>query len=156
LEETAFSHTSEDYPRAEKAALRLIARAEQCSAGLTRKLEKRKFDAACVNAVISRLLELKLLDDSRFARLWLESHIRHARSPRRLLSALCGRGIDHDDAEAALKNVLDEDTETAMLSRFVKKHAKKSGGGGEDVTRSLKYLLRSEGFSSSAIQKFLE
>ena len=156
-------NTSE-YLRAEKAALRLISRAEQCTAGLARKLEKRKFDTACINAVISHLCEIGLLDDNRFARLWLESRLRLARSPKRLLSALCARGIARDDAEAAVKNVLDEDAENSMLAKFAarfakqiaKKHARKSGGESEDVTRKLKYLLKSEGFSQTAIQSFLE
>jgi len=153
-EETAFRHASACL-RAEKTALRLIARAEQCSLGLARKLEKRKFNKACVNAVISRLSELNLLDDSRFSRLWLESRLRLARSPRRLMSALCGRGIDRDDAETALKAVLDEDAEFSLLTRFVKKYARKLGDG-ETGNRSLKYLLKSEGFSHAAVQKFLD
>jgi regulatory protein len=145
-----------EYLRAEKAALRLIARAEQCGAGLARKLEKRGHDTACVNAVISRLTGLNLLDDSRFARLWLESRLRLARSPRRLLASLCVRGIDRDDAEAALKTVLDEETELAILARFVKKHARKSGGSKDASYRPLKHLLKGEGFSLSVIQRFLD
>jgi len=152
LEETDSCHAS-DCLKAEKTALRLIARAEQCSAGLARKLEKRKFDTACVNTVIARLLELNLLNDDRFARLWLESHLRRAHSPRRLLSALCTRGIDRDDAETALKAVLDEEAETSLLTRFVKKHSKKAKGEREG---NLKFLLKSEGFSNVAIQKFLD
>jgi len=137
--------------RAEKAALRLIARAEQCTSGLAFKLKKRGHDSLCVNAVISRLTELKLIDDRRYALLWLESRLRLARSPRRLLSSLCGRGIDRGDAESALKAVLDEDAEHALLTRFVKRHSRK-----EPLTRSLKHLLKSEGFSSAAIQKFFD
>jgi regulatory protein len=136
--------------RAEKAALRLIARAEQTSFGLTRKLVKRGYEAACVSAVLSRLIELELVDDGRFARLWLESRLRLARSPRRLLSALAGRGISHEAAEDALKTVFDEETELALLSRFVKKYSRKMEG------RSLKYLLKSEGFSPQVIQQYLE
>jgi len=156
-EEAAFRHAS-DCLRAEKTALRLIARAEQCTAGLIRKLEKRKHDGKCVSAVISRLSELHLLDDNRFARLWLESRLRFARSPRRLLSALNSKGIDRDDAEAALKTVLDEEAEYALLTRFVKKYARKAGGTGEGEggNRSWKYLLKSEGFSHTVIQRFLE
>lgn len=142
--------------RAEKTALRLIARAEQCSAGLARKLQKRKFSPACINTVISSLTELKLLDDKRFARLWLESRLRLTRSPRRLLSSLCGRGIDHDDAEAALKEVLDEETELAMLTRFAKKHLRKIGKKGEDEKRNLKFLLKNEGFSPQIIRQFFD
>jgi len=156
VEETAFRHASACL-RAEKAALRLIARAEQCTPGLTAKLKKRGHESSCVNAVISRLTELKLLDDRRFAQLWLESRLRLARSPRRLLSALCIRGIDRDDAESALKTALDEDTEHSLLTRFVKKHSRKAAGNNDGtVTRSLKHLLKSEGFSSSAIQKFFD
>jgi regulatory protein len=138
------------YLRAEKTALRLIARAEQCAGGLTRKLEKRGFDSACICEVISKLTELNLLDDNRFARLWLESRLRLPRSPRRLLSSLCARGIDRDDAQTALKNVLDEDTELALLRRFAKKYSGKK----DSDPRSLKYLLKSEGFSRVAINNF--
>jgi regulatory protein len=139
--------------RAERAASRLIARAEQCSRGLCRKLEKRGFQALCVNAVISRLLELALIDDRRFARLWLESKMRLARSPRRLLVSLCARGIDRDDAEAALKEVLDEETEMALLSRFIKKAFKKNNNIGETALKQLKFKLKNEGFSNQAIAR---
>ena len=154
VEEAAFRGASACL-RAEKAALRLIARAEQCTAGLSRKLEKRGHERAGVNAVISRLSSLRLLDDSRYACLWLESRLRLARSPRRLLISLCARGIDRDDAEAALKKVLDEEAESLLIARFVKKHAKKTGGKEEDIARSLKHILKSEGFSQAAILRFL-
>jgi len=155
VEEEAFRGASACL-RAEKAALRLIARAEQCTAGLSRKLEKRGHDRICVNAVISRLSSLRLLDDSRYASLWLESRLRLARSPRRLLISLYARGIDRDDADAAMKKVLDEEAEISMIARFVKKHARKAGGKGEDVTRSLKHVLKGEGFSQAAIMRFLD
>ena len=137
--------------RAEKAGLRLIARAEQCSHGLALKLEKRGHEPDCINTVISRLLELKLIDDNRYARLWLESHLRLARSPRRLASSLYRRGIERDDADNALKTALNEEEEFAMLSRYVKKHLRKKSG--KDV--SLKHLLKSEGFSPQVITRFL-
>jgi regulatory protein len=149
-----------DYTRAEKPALRLIARAEQCTLGLTRKLEKRGLDTACVNEVISRLCELKLVDDSRYAQLWLESRLRLTRSPRRLLVSLCTRGIDREDAEAALKTVLDEETELALLSRFYKKYSRKASRRKETrfltESGSLKNLFKSEGFSPQVIERFLE
>jgi len=138
------------YLRAEKTALRLIARAEQCTGGLTRKLERRGFDSACVSEVVSKLTELKLLDDNRFSRLWLESRLHLPRSPRRLLSSLCARGIAHDEAQTALKNALDEETELLLLARFAKKYSRKAKGD----PRSLKYLLKNEGFSTTAIKRF--
>jgi regulatory protein len=145
--------------RAEKAALRLIARAEQTILGLTRKLEKRGHDSACVRGVISQLCELGLLDDRRYARLWLDNRIsRQSSSPRRLLIALSARGIDRDDTSFALKEALDDDAEFLLLKRFAEKlqRKRKINSDDGDDGRSLKYLLKSEGFSSLAIQRFLD
>ena len=140
---------------AERAALRLIARAEQCSLGLARKLEKRKFPELCINTVISRLIELKLIDDIRFASLWLESQMHLTRSPRRLLASLYRRGVEMENAQTALKTVLDEETEFALLARFAEKRLRKALLRGEKEKASLKYLLKIEGFSPQIIKRFL-
>jgi len=154
-EEAAFRHASACL-RTEKTALRLIARAEQCVTGISRKLEKRGLDAACVRDVIERLISLQLLDDARFARLWLESRLRLPRSPRRLFAALCSRGIGREEAESALKNILDDDTEYALLLRFAKKITRKKKNPEESDKRPLKYLFKNEGFSHTVIQRFFE
>jgi regulatory protein len=146
---------SQEEALAERDALRLITRAEQCSAGLIRKLKKRGHEAAYIDAVVSRLMEQNLVNDLRFAQLWLVSRLRQPRSPRRLLVGLYGRGIDRDDAETALKNALDDETELALLKRYVKKHSKKIVRG-RDGTLSLKFLLKSEGFSPQTIERFFD
>ena len=155
-----------DCLRAEKTALRLVARAEQTVFGLSRKLERRGADTACSGAVVSRLLDLGLLDDRRYARLWLESRIgRQASSPVRLLAALRARGVDREDADSALRGALDGETEWLVLERFMLKRRRGRGlkNGSEDfppfdddAARSLKYLLKSEGFSSLAIERLFD
>ena len=153
--EESENNTITPYLRAEKTALRLIARAEQCTNGLSRKLERRGHDPAAICEVISNLCEKNLLDDNRYARLWLQSRIRLTRTPRRLLSSLCARGIDRNDAEAALKTVLSEEgAETALIERFARKYARKIDKN-KDNARSLKFLLKSEGFSITVIRQFL-
>jgi regulatory protein len=147
--------------RAEKTALHLIARAEQNTVGISLKLTKRGHDSACIQTVIARLCEAGLLDDRRYARLWLGTRInQRAASPRRLFAALCSRGIDHDDAEAALKEILDDETEQLLLERYARKLQFKRKGGEDDdsaaARRSLRYTLKSEGFSSTAIQCFFD
>ena len=146
---------TQEESRTEIDALRLVARAEQCTVGLKRKLKKRRHDETCIDAVVSRLTEQNLIDDLRFARLWLGSRLHLPRSPRRLFIALCGRGIDRDDAKTAMKIVLDEEAEWALLIRFVNKYAKKAGDEVE-AARSLKFLLKNEGFSPLLIQRFFE
>jgi regulatory protein len=155
-EEKAFRFASACL-RVEKAALQLIARAEQNFFGLSRKLEKRGHDSACVRSVLAHLSELELVDDCRYARLWLESRLsRLSGSPRRLLAALRGRGIDRDDAESALKDCLNPEIEEQLLKHYVEKHrlAEKTETSSEVL--SLKYLLKNEGFSYSAVQNYMD
>jgi regulatory protein len=142
-----------EYQRAQKIALRLIARAEQCTSGLKRKLEKRGCEETAVNEVIAGLSEKNLVNDSRYARLWIDSRLRFARSPHRLLVSLCAKGIEKDEAETALKEAIDEETEWKMLERFVKKYSKKAGRTKEEI--SIKLKLKNEGFSRQAVARFL-
>jgi len=137
--------------RTEKAALRLIARAEQNSSGLRYKLEKRGHEVSCINTVIEKLTSLNLVDDSRYAKFWLQSRLHLARSPRRLLAGLCGRGIPRGEAEAAIKNVLNDETELSLLERFAKKYSRKIKN-----KRELKIFLKGEGFSAQIIEQFFE
>jgi regulatory protein len=138
--------------RAEKAAARLIARAEQSSYGLTAKLERRGFDAAAAKAVVSRLMDKNLLSDARFAELWLRSRIKgkKAPSPRWLLASLGKRGIDRDSSRKALDKVLDPETEYALLLKFMKN----SRSAREKTAVSPKYRLKYEGFSPEAIEQY--
>jgi regulatory protein len=139
--------------RGEKAALRLISRAEQTSLGLTRKLEKAGHSAACVKAILARLRELEILDDSRYARMWLQSRlVRKTDGPRWLLAALRGRGIPRQDAEEALRVVLTPAVERALLEGFLRK--KQLPGPGE--ASNLGNILRREGFSPALIRDFRE
>lgn len=136
---------------AEKAALRLIARAEQCAAGLTRKLERRGHDPAAIREVLDRLLALNLVNDSRYAALWLKSRIsRDFRGPRNLEAALRARGISRETAGAALEAALAGDAELKLLERCLKKARKKKRLGSGDT----RIFLKTEGFSRDAIEGY--
>jgi regulatory protein len=142
--------------RTERTALRLIARAEQTAPGLALKLKRRGFESSCISAVLRRLEDLGIVDNRRFAVLWVQSRLaRRAESPRRLLSALRSRGIGQDDAEAALKSLLDFQNESALLQGYLQKR-RLFPAGEQTGDRSLKYLLKSEGFSSAVIQNYWE
>jgi regulatory protein len=139
--------------RGEKAALRLISRAEQTGAGLTRKLEKAGHSPSCARAVLARLRELEIVDDSRYARLWLQSRLaRKTESPRRLLAALHGRGIPRREAEGALRAVLDPAMEGALLEGFLKKNRLP----GDYEKSTVRNILKREGFSPGLIRDYGE
>jgi regulatory protein len=139
--------------RTERAALRLVARAEQTGAGLARKLERRGHSPSCIRVVISHLGELEIVNDQRYAGLWLQSRlVRGAHSPLQLLNSLSNRGIDRDIARTALKSALDFEHELALLRRYLTK--KRLSGAGTDSF--LKQRLKYEGFSPPVLQWFWE
>ncbi|MDR2135125.1 MAG: recombination regulator RecX [Treponema sp.] len=138
--------------RGEKAALRLVSRAEQTGFGLGRKLEKAGYPRPCVSAVLARLRQLGVLDDSRYARMWLQSRMgRGADGPRRLLAALRRRGISRQDAEAALRDILSPAAERALLGSYLKKNRLPESGGTE-IAR----ILKREGFSPDLVRDYRE
>jgi regulatory protein len=137
--------------RGEKTALRLVGRAEQTSLGLRNKLEKAGHSPSCARAVLARLEELGIVDDFRYARLWLHARLAYkAEGPRRLLAALRRRGISRQDAEKALRAVLDPAGEMALLEKFLKKNRL----SGEES--NLFNILKGEGFSPSLIRDYRE
>jgi regulatory protein len=134
------------------AALRLVSRAEQCAFLLSRKLLKKGFDAEAVKAVVLELTEAGMVNDSRFARMWLRSRlVVRADSPRRISAALRTKGVDKNTVEEAVRDCLNSETEQALLERFIKKRFRDRAEAAVYKTE-----LRAEGFSRNAIDVFFE
>jgi regulatory protein len=141
-----------DCIKAEKIALRLIARAEQSVSGLTAKLEKRGVDPSAASQVISSLLDRKLLDDERFAERWIHAHLggKKALSPLWFLVSLEKRGLKRETSLNAIGKVLDEETEFSLIVGYIERidvRYKENSG-------LLKKKLRYERFSIEAIDRF--
>jgi regulatory protein len=148
---------------AEQAALRLVARAEQCVSGLVRKLQQRGHQPEAVRFVLDRLTELGLVSDARYAELWLKPRITlGSKGPRMLLSALQHRGIDRKTAEAAMDASLTRDAEAALLRRCLGKFRKAQSKTNalkreymeQDEKRQCRMFLKTEGFSTTAIEDY--
>ncbi|MDR2746379.1 MAG: RecX family transcriptional regulator [Treponema sp.] len=138
--------------RAEKAALRLTARAEQNRAGLIRKLEQRGHEERCIKAVVTRLGGIGILDDSRYAALWIRARLnRGVCGPYRLIQTLMERGVNRHIALEARKTVLDFERETALLIRYLEKK-----GLLPEADPYLKQRLKREGFSSVVLKAYWE
>jgi regulatory protein len=147
--------------RAEQAGLRLIARAEQTETGLSRKLELRGHDPAGVSAVVSRFVSLGLINDERYAELWIRSRLARrdgkVPSPRKLYASLRSRGIDSSIVEKALKNTLDTETELDLLRRYMERLSSRDEdlpqrSSGFSIRKGLKY----EGFSQTVLSTYFE
>ncbi|MCL2318938.1 MAG: recombination regulator RecX [Treponema sp.] len=152
-DEAAFRFAALCY-RAEKTALRLVARAEQNSLGLAAKLERRGYTSGVAKAVVARLLNRNLLDDSRYAELWVRSRLtlKKAPSPNWLLASLVKRGIDKDTARKTLAKVLDPEAEYALLLRYLEKTRIPDA----EKVRYLRAQLKYEGFSFDALELYFK
>jgi regulatory protein len=139
--------------RAERAALRLIARAEQASFALARKLEQKGYAETTVRMVLKRLEALRLVDDQRFAELWIEDRLlRRAEGPGKLSALLQARGINRRIAEASVRNIVTETVEMDLIRRFIQRNGMNYQSGDFEFRQT---LLKS-GFSHSAIRRILE
>ena len=134
---------------AEKAALRLIARAEQCRAGLLRKLKARGFSALAAKKTVDALCEAGLVDDDRFACAWVDFRLRRcSESPRSLILRLRARGIKESAARQAVEDAVQRAGESVLLKNYLKK-IKDEEGAPHLVER-----LRFEGFSPAVLEEF--
>jgi regulatory protein len=146
-----------EYLKAEKSALNLIARAEQCSWGLKCKLEKKKYHNDVIQTVLDHLIKLNLVNDLRYAGLWLKSRIaKGTKGPRILSELLRVKGIDRETAEAALAASLPLETEAALLHRCLDKFRKKNPENLAENKSTTRLFLKSEGFSTTAIDEYFE
>jgi regulatory protein len=100
--------------------------------------------------VLARLLELGLVDDRRYAGLWLKARVRRGKKgPRTLETALRAKGIDRETAAEALGTALAGEAEAGLLERCARAEREKRGPGSD-----IRFFLKSEGFSSAAIEAF--
>ncbi|MDR0708095.1 MAG: recombination regulator RecX [Treponema sp.] len=138
--------------RAERAALSLIANAEQTRAGLERKLKARGHASSCVKAVVDHLSDIEAVNDERYAGLWAHSRLSlKSDSPNKLFAKLCAKGISCGTAKKVLKAALDFETEIALLKKFAAKN-----GIDAESPRMRRQRLKHEGFSAEVVQSLEE
>jgi regulatory protein len=162
-EEAALLRFAAGCYRAERAALALVARAEQTRTGLKGKLERKGIDAAYTAAALDYLEKIDIISDGRFAELWLESKLRRTRGhtgagrggklcPRKLLASLLGRSVPPGIARKAIACALDPETERSLLSFYIAGNFPNFDAGDPQIKRRLK----AAGFSSAAIRAYWE
>lgn len=106
----------------EKLAMAYLARAEQCRAGLTAKLQKKGVPRKYIEQALDYLEECHFLDDARFASAWLRDRmINHAEGRGRLAAELASRGIERKQAACALDEFFSENDEQELCSRAYQK-----------------------------------
>ncbi len=126
----------------------LIARREHSVFELRRKLRQRGH-AAVAGAVIDSLTRAGLLDDERFARVWVAARIgRKAEGRRRLRAELIKRGVGDSVAET----VVDEELPVAVERELLRSSAAALRAGGHSRDAIARRLLV-RGFPAEAVRR---
>jgi regulatory protein len=107
IEERAAEHEppDDDVQAAAQAALQYLNRRDRTVSETWRRLARGGYDAAAIEAAISRLLEDGLLDDARYARLYAEDRRNLDQwGTTRIRRALLERGVDRELVERTLSS----------------------------------------------------
>jgi len=106
-----------------------------------------------VTAVINRAIEARLIDDSLFARLWVEEKItHHPLSHQALTLQLREKGISTEISDAVLSELYPFSLEEKLVSRLISERLPRYKGLAiEQVEQRLINFLLRRGFSPAAI-----
>jgi regulatory protein len=153
LEEVALAALAlaSEATEAEKRALALLTRAEQCRALLEVKLEKRGLKARAARLALDRLEAEGLLSDRRYAEAWLRGR-NLSEGPTKLLLGLRARGIDSKLAAEALATVLNPEERRLALGKALARELARAKGDKDETRVRLKGL----GFRSEEIREAMD
>lgn len=141
------TQAEEALAKAMAGAGRYIAHRPRTERQVRDKLRELDFGEETIDGAVARLTELHLIDDSDFARRWIEERARtKGKAPDVLVSELRARGVSREVAEEALAEVgLEEDTQAIeVASKLVGKVLRFPLG---EQGRRLYELMRRRGFS---------
>ncbi len=148
---------SQDYKKAITAAQRLLKVRIRSEAELKERLKRKGFDEDVIVRVVSYFKDIGIIDDRKFARLWIEWRLAKPFGRARIKRELQQKGIDEfiieDELSAAMQGSYNEND---VVARLVKKQINRYKRFPiEKIKQRLYgYLLR-RGFGSCAIGKVL-
>ncbi len=136
---------------AKQKAAELLARREHSRFELYNKLRQRQFSEHSIHATLDEYQRLELLDDYRFAEMWIRSRIkRKAEGVRKLKAALKQKGVDECVADEALSQEFDRQMQQEALEAATEKLLVKSQGDRDKFIR----MLLGRGFSWKQINNY--
>lgn len=104
--------TSEERAKAMQTALGFLRERARTEHEIREKLTKKEFDEDIISYVVGRLRALGVLDDTRFAKEWVQARVKKALGARRIRQELRRKGLsDADIAEALALITEDEDSD---------------------------------------------
>ena len=135
-----------DFDKAQSVAINFINYRLRSEQELRSRLIKN-FDAQIVDSVIEKMYDFGFLNDSRFAKVFTESHvISRPKSKSYIKRELIKKGIDKELADSAVKNINDN---AICLKLAIKKSSKLSNLPWSDFQKKMFGFLSRKGFNYS-------
>lgn len=148
----------EEFRQAWESALRLLTYRERSRKELNDKLVGKKYSPSAVSAVIGKLERLELLDDEKFARLWVNSRINSKPRAAWLVGReLDQKGIAQETARRILGELIPPEREREAARQLAESRVRQYRG--EDprtARRKLFAYLARRGFPSETIRECLD
>jgi regulatory protein len=146
-----------DIEAAFRTALRSLELRPFARNDLARRLRRKGHPAEAVQSALERVAGLGLLDDSAFARGYIQSRSARGRGPSRLLGDLLAMGVERSIIERALAAELPEGLERTAPVALATRRAAQLGALPRQVKRRrlLAYLAR-RGFSGRAVTELVD
>ncbi|MGC5168228.1 regulatory protein RecX [Luteimicrobium sp. DT211] len=146
--EHAPASRDEQLEAARAVALRMLTGAPRTRRQITDGLRRRGYADDVIEELVERFTDVGLLDDAELAGMIARSQLAGRSLSRRGIAAeLRRRGIDDDDAQAAL-DTIDDDAEDAALRDLVRKRLARTAGLERDVrVRRVMGVLARKGYA---------
>jgi regulatory protein len=129
----------------------LLARREHSRFELSNKLQKRQFSNDAITKALDTFQNSNLLNDRRFAEIWIRNRIRRkSEGPIKLKAALTQKGVAEELIEDMLLREYGAEARQQALEQATEKSIKKSRGDRDKFIRMLLY----RGFSWKQINNY--
>lgn len=148
--------SSEIFQKAQSYSLRLLSLRLRSEKELREKLSLRKYPEEVINQLIEKLIQSKLLDDARFASLWVENRKNlKNKSTYIIRRELKMKGISEEIINRSTDENTTSDLESAIKLLERKSHLFSRKTGREKILKQQQYLVRN-GFGFDIAKKATE
>lgn len=147
-----------DITKAKQQALYYLKFRSRSSAEMRRYLNRKGYQAAIQEAVVSWLQELGYVDDLQFALQWIENRCRtNPMGERRLVQELRQKGIPQPIIDQAMVGFRESVDETALACKLATKQVRVYRGDDTDaIKRKLAGFLGRRGFHPGDIRSAID
>ena len=155
--DTSKTEVGDPEAQARQICLRLLTLAPRTRAQLAAALHRRGIPDETAEAVLGRFADVGLIDDTAFARAWVESrHYSRGLSRRSLSAELRRQGVQTEEIREAV-NTLDPEQEVATARRLVeRKLAGTRGQPPEARARRVAGTLARKGYPAGLVFRLIK